>query len=52
MQTLLRSFEFQLIETIDALARNINRCKEIDVVIMDFRKTVDIFPYRRLLAKA
>ena len=46
-----RSCESQLLTTVHDLALNIDKCKQTDVILLDFSKAFDKVPRQRLLSK-
>ena len=46
-----RSYESQLIITIDALAKSLDKGEQVDVILLDFSKAFDKVPHHRLLHK-
>ena len=46
-----RSCETQLVNTIEAVAREIDHRGQMDMLILDFSKAFDIVPHQRLLYK-
>ena len=46
-----RSFETQLLNTVDDLSHRLDQRKTIDLLILDFSKAFDTVPHRRLLLK-
>ena len=47
----MRSFETQLILTVDDLAGETDKGGQTDVILLDFSKAFDKVPYKRLLLK-
>ena len=45
------SCESQLVAIVEHLARNLDHCKQTDVLLLDFSKAFDTVPHKRLLKK-
>ena len=46
-----RSFETQLVNTIESVARSLDQREQVDMLVLDFSKAFDTVPHQRLLRK-
>jgi hypothetical protein len=46
-----RSYETQLINTIETVARSLDKKEQVDTLILDFSKAFDTVPHQRLINK-
>jgi hypothetical protein len=46
-----RSYETQLVNTIETVARSLDKKEQVDMLILDFSKAFDTVPHQRLINK-